>query len=127
METFVKEQVGRVLRQASNRIDASTPFRSLGLDSLMGLELRNRLEAELAVRLSATTVWNYPTVKALAPHLAALLDIPLDAPASDNGAGPEPDDFEAGNFEALLAEVERLSAEDARALLERDDATGPAT
>lgn len=123
METFLKEQVGRVLRQSANRIDASKPFRSLGLDSLMGLELRNRIEAEFSVQLPATIVWNYPTVKALAPHLAALLGIPLDvAEQSEPVVDAAPDDLEA-----LLREIERMSADEARALLEQDDTKGMST
>lgn len=121
MESFLKEQVGRVLRQSANRIETSKPFRSLGLDSLMGLELRNRLEAEFAVQLPATIVWNYPTVSALAPHLAELLGIPLDVQEQHgSAAGAASEDLEA-----LLREIEQMSPDEARARLEQDDTTGP--
>ncbi len=50
----------------------------MGLDSLMALELRNRLEAETGLKLSATVAWNYPTVARLAEHLAERMDVPLD-------------------------------------------------
>jgi acyl carrier protein len=124
MESLLKEQVARVLRQAASRIDADKPFRSLGLDSLMGLELRNRLESEFAVQLPATIVWNYPTVKALAPHLATLLNIPLDVPQvfeAANAAATPVDDLEA-----ILGEIERLSIDEARRLVEQDRAQGTA-
>jgi acyl carrier protein len=122
MESFLKEQVARVLRQAASRIDATKPFRSLGLDSLMGLELRNRLEAAFAVQLPATMVWNYPTVKVLAPHLATILGISLDAPQGvDAGGVASPP---ADELEAILREIERLSSDEARRLLEQDDAKG---
>jgi hypothetical protein len=39
----------------------------------MALELRNRLERALRLKLSATLVWNYPTVSALAGHLGSQL------------------------------------------------------
>ena len=42
---------------------------SLGLDSLMALELRNRLEASLGITLPAALVWAYPTISALAEAL----------------------------------------------------------
>ena len=42
---------------------------SLGLDSLMALELRNRLEATLDITLPAALVWAYPTISALAGAL----------------------------------------------------------
>ncbi len=67
------EQIGQVTRRDPRQIEASAPFKSLGIDSLMGLELRNRLEAALNLKLSATVVWTYPTAEALARHLASKL------------------------------------------------------
>jgi NADPH:quinone reductase-like Zn-dependent oxidoreductase/NADP-dependent 3-hydroxy acid dehydrogenase YdfG/acyl carrier protein len=117
LETYVREQVAQVLRQAPARIDVNKPLKALGLDSLMGLELRNRLEASLGLTLPATLVWNYPTVALLGPQLAERLGVPLDASAPSSAA---PGDEPAGSddeVEALLREVEDLSAEEARRLL----------
>jgi NAD(P)-dependent dehydrogenase (short-subunit alcohol dehydrogenase family) len=122
IELFLKGQVARVLRQATGRIDAAKPFRNLGLDSLMGLELRNRLEAELSLELPVSVVWNYPTVKALAPHLASLLGIPIDAPRSLKViAAPE---SSAAEIDSLLHEIENLAGGEVRRLLELDETPG---
>ena len=51
-------------------IDETQPLSELGFDSLMALELRNRLESALGRTLSATLAWNYPTVDALVDYLA---------------------------------------------------------
>jgi hypothetical protein len=48
----------------------------------MALELRNLLEAGSGLSLSATLAWNYPTLGALASHLADLLAVPLDGHAN---------------------------------------------
>ncbi len=40
----------------------------------MGLELRHKLERDLSLRLSATIIWNYPTLAALARYLQTCLD-----------------------------------------------------
>ncbi|MEV4517221.1 type I polyketide synthase [Dactylosporangium sp. NPDC049525] len=66
VESRVKELAGRVLRLDPSDIDRDAPFKSLGLDSLMGLELRNRLEGAFGLRLSPTLLWSYGTSQALA-------------------------------------------------------------
>jgi myxalamid-type polyketide synthase MxaE and MxaD len=110
IESHLQEQIGQVLRLAPARIDRETPLTKLGLDSLMALELRNRLEASLGLTLSATLIWGYPTIAALASHLATKMEIPLDAVTEDT-------------TEADVAHVADLSADETRALLaaELDD------
>src|SRR5919199_1889792 len=68
---------GGVLRLEPAAVDRDVPFRALGLDSLMTLELRNRLEAAFGLKLSPTLLWTYgtPTAlsRALADQLAAVM------------------------------------------------------
>jgi acyl transferase domain-containing protein/NADPH:quinone reductase-like Zn-dependent oxidoreductase/acyl carrier protein len=73
MMAWLRKQVAMVLRLDLERVPVDKPLRSLGLDSLMALELRNRLERILHQKLSATLVWNYPTVSALAAYLEGRL------------------------------------------------------
>src|SRR5262249_33896671 len=73
LERFLREQVGHVLRLDPARIERQTPFQSLGIDSVMGLELRNRIEASLGITLPATLIWTYPNVVAMAKYLAEKL------------------------------------------------------
>src|SRR5690606_27027042 len=70
LEQFLAEQLAHVLRLPVSRIDPAVPMGGLGLESLMALELRNRLEARVGLKLSATIIWNHPTVSALARFLA---------------------------------------------------------
>ncbi|MBA2680827.1 MAG: SDR family NAD(P)-dependent oxidoreductase, partial [Ktedonobacteraceae bacterium] len=74
LETYLQEQVARILRLSGQKIHSSTPLKTLGLDSLMALELRNALEENLGLRLSATIAWNYPTLRELAAYIATLMD-----------------------------------------------------
>lgn len=69
MEAKVRELAARVLRLDQSRIDRRTPFKNIGLDSLLGLELRNRLESVLGIRLSPMLLWTYGNPGALAEAL----------------------------------------------------------
>nr|WP_233261551.1 type I polyketide synthase [Vitiosangium sp. GDMCC 1.1324] len=69
-QEFLRGQVSQVLRIPEGKIDVAAPLSSLGMDSLMGLELRNRIEAALGIRAPASLLWTYPTVVALSGHLA---------------------------------------------------------
>jgi acyl carrier protein len=75
LEKLLMEQVGIVLHLDTSRIDRMAPLQSLGMDSLMSLELRNRLEASLGLKLSATVMFTYPTVCALAELLLSRIEV----------------------------------------------------
>ena len=75
LEHHLREQAGRVLRQDPAKIDRHASFHSLGLDSLMSLELRNRLEQSLGVKLPATVLFAHPDPTALATHLLITLGL----------------------------------------------------
>ncbi|MDJ1133667.1 type I polyketide synthase [Streptomyces iconiensis] len=74
----VRALAGRVLRLDPEQVRDGTPFKELGLDSLMGLELRNRLEAAFGLKLSPTLLWSYGTPKALAGALCERLPDPAE-------------------------------------------------
>jgi polyketide synthase 12/epothilone polyketide synthase D len=65
LHEVLRAQVARVLRLPEAKVDVDAPLRSLGMDSLMGLELRNRIEATLDVATPAALGWSYPTVRAI--------------------------------------------------------------
>jgi len=65
----VRELASRVLGLDPKAIEDEIPLKALGLDSLMGLELRNRLETAFGLKLSPTLLWTYNTVHALAGAL----------------------------------------------------------
>jgi hypothetical protein len=85
----------------------------MGMDSLMALELRNRLEASLGLSLSATLVWGYPTVAALAPHLAEKMGMTLGAVLPETATESD----HAHESAAIVGELTRMSDADAEALL----------
>ncbi|WP_445352019.1 type I polyketide synthase [Haloactinomyces albus] len=57
------------------------PIQELGLDSLMAVELRNRLSGLVGERLPATLLFDRPVPRALAGYLTSLVGTPQAAPS----------------------------------------------
>ncbi len=111
LEDYLRAQLAAVLRTTPERIEMEQSLGSLGLDSIMGVELRNRLEAGLGLTLSATLVWNYPTISALAQYLATKLGILEEAREQQTAEQLAPKDTTA--LSKALTAVEQLSDEEA--------------
>ena len=83
---FLQREVQNFLRLAQPPA-ASSRFLDLGTDSLMAIELRNRLHSQFggAFTINATAVFDYPTIGGLAEYLVGQLPDaePAAAPAAD--------------------------------------------
>jgi acyl carrier protein len=76
---MVRSDVATVLDQnGPEAIDPYRAFLELGFDSLMAVQLRNRLGAATGLRLPATVAFDYPTPAELARHLRGELSSCLD-------------------------------------------------
>lgn len=98
----------------STVVDPRAPLKDIGLDSLMAVELRNALTRSIGQPLPATLLFDYPTVDALAGHLAGRLGLADDVappamPASAMAARPHSELAVLSDAEAealLLAELD---------------------
>ena len=73
VELVRAESAGVLDHGSGEEIDPQRSFKELGFDSLAAVELRNRLDALTGLRLSATSVFDYPNPSALADHLLETL------------------------------------------------------
>ncbi|MEV4441665.1 acyl carrier protein [Streptomyces sp. NPDC049577] len=69
--SWLLERLGQYLRRPVSEIDTGVPFAEYGLDSVAALSLFGDIEDDFGLYLEATVAWDYPTVDALARHLAA--------------------------------------------------------
>ena len=84
----VRAEVASVLGFASVvDVPVGLAFREMGFDSLTAVELRNRLGVSLGVRLSATVVFDYPSVGALAEFVCGLVRVGGGVDGAVLGAG----------------------------------------
>jgi polyketide synthase 12 len=110
---LVVRELARVTRADATTIDPATPFAELGVDSLMGIELRNRLRSVTRVELSATAIWTHPSPGELAVEVYELIRRKL---APELSAAPVIDAEQEAILEldndtamnALLAELDEL-------------------
>ncbi|WP_188306710.1 type I polyketide synthase, partial [Streptomyces sp. CBMA123] len=107
-------------------VDPERGFLDLGMSSLTAVELRNRLNAELGLRLPTTTIFDHPSPTALAGRLRELVGAPVTA-------GSRPVFAELDDLETALSATE-LDADSRTRLLARlrslqwrlDGSSGPA-
>jgi len=80
---FLRSTVADVIDTKEGEVDPETPLMNLGLDSLMTLEVRNRIEAGLNLSCPANLIWSYPTIRSMAGYIAQELK------PRDDGSGHE--------------------------------------
>ena len=87
LATHIREQAGLVMGLPPGTFtDLRQPLNTLGLDSLMAVELRNALSRNVGATLPATLVFDYPTIEALVDYLSSdVLHLQTEAPAQERG------------------------------------------
>ena len=106
LTVFVQKEVGAVLGLEASRLpDLHRGFFDLGMDSLMVVELIKRLEKAFATSLSATLMFELPTIKDLVDYIALeVLGWNTAEPDLEVESEPEP-----------MIDIEQLSEEEVEA------------
>jgi acyl carrier protein/NADP-dependent 3-hydroxy acid dehydrogenase YdfG len=122
---FLRAEVARALSLPSPAgVDIEQGLFEMGMDSLMSLELKSRIENAVGMDLPSTLTFNYPSVRALADFLVANATTAADGPPATIGAvsvvspmeGAVDDELSEDDVAALLSDrlaKLRTSAHDA--------------
>jgi acyl carrier protein len=89
---LVRAEIGAVCRLPSQDVADDEPLESLGLDSLMALELRDRLASSLEASLPATLAFDHPTPTAIVRFVETVVlhgDVPQPKSAIDDLSNEE--------------------------------------
>jgi NAD(P)-dependent dehydrogenase (short-subunit alcohol dehydrogenase family)/acyl carrier protein len=98
LESHLQQIAARVLRLDHSRLDLRQPLHTLGMDSIMAVELKNRIEGSLGARLSLVDFLGGASLHQLAERIVSQL-------------------LDDERLAELLAEVEQLSMDEVQALL----------
>jgi acyl transferase domain-containing protein/NADPH:quinone reductase-like Zn-dependent oxidoreductase/acyl carrier protein/NADP-dependent 3-hydroxy acid dehydrogenase YdfG/SAM-dependent methyltransferase len=110
MTSFIAEQIAGVFGISPDRVELETPLTQMGLDSLMAIELKIRLEKETGVTLPMNEILNGPTLSQLAGSLLRLLEgNDSDAGASDEIRPVEPVRVLTGTSSEVMERIDELS------------------
>ncbi|BBX70200.1 type I polyketide synthase [Mycolicibacterium psychrotolerans] len=98
LETGLRAILATQLRIGEEEVDSDRPLAEMGLNSVMAMSIRREVETLAGIELSATMLWNYPTIGALAAHLAEKV---APTPTTD-AEGNADDDTGADAGDSLL-------------------------
>jgi acyl carrier protein len=101
LESGLQAVVAGVLRLNPDQVDLDAPLNTLGLDSLMAIEIKNNIDASLGVSLPLVRFLDGPNIAQLAARV--LEELALSESAS--------------KFDEVLEMVKQLSDEEARSML----------
>jgi phthiocerol/phenolphthiocerol synthesis type-I polyketide synthase A len=92
LEAGLRVILARELHMSEAELELDRPFAELGMNSVMAMSVRRDTEQFVGIELSATMLFNYPTIVALAEHLAKKLspqtelDSDVDALGDSDGS-----------------------------------------
>nr|MCH9736316.1 polyketide synthase dehydratase domain-containing protein [Actinomycetes bacterium] len=109
--------LARELGMPDSAVDFDMPFPELGLDSMMAMNLLRDAKQLVRIELSATMLWNHPSISQMSEFVAELL-----APQQNADEPEEPEEDDADSYagsssvlDELFDSIESSSAESANA------------
>ena len=109
-EEYLAGQLARILRLPSPKLDVSTPLSRLGLDSLVAVELRNIIKADIGVEITTLSLLKGVNISQLASQI-------LDRIGQSERPGAVTSNGDREHAHHVLEQVANMSDAAANALL----------
>jgi phthiocerol/phenolphthiocerol synthesis type-I polyketide synthase A len=106
LEAGLRAILARELQLPEAELAVDRPFAEFGLNSVMAMSVRRDTEQFVGIELSATMLFNYPTIVALAEHLVKKLLPQTDSDSDGDALG----DSDGGVLDDLFESVESAPA-----------------
>jgi amino acid adenylation domain-containing protein len=108
LETYIRDQLARAMGTSPGQIDIQQPLLNLGLDSLIAVDVRNRIRADLGVNVLLAKLMQSASVRAFAAYLAEQLIESGRSERSETAVGG----IAAAVGTDITASVKRLGGDD---------------
>jgi len=117
LETYLRDGLARAIQASPAQIDTAQPLFNLGLDSLIAVELRNRINADLGVNVPMAKFKQGASIRTLTAYLAEQLRGGESGKRSADGgneisAAPEDIPLSGEHAAELLERIEEMSDEE---------------
>jgi acyl carrier protein len=123
LSEYLRARIACTLDTRPGEVDSDRPLTLLGIDSLMAMEIKNRVETELNTEVPIVTVLEGPTIFQLSKMLLEKIDREASQPqpAAEHRQAPGNEETKVAGEEAaqLLGQLDDLSDKDVDALMHR--------
>lgn len=123
IQNWIINWLARELKIDSKSIDPHQSFTKYGVDSVMAVELAQKLGDWLKTPLEATLAWDFSTIYSLACHLADVKNLSSPTEISQQQSATIQLQSEQGNLAEIPEQLEALSESEIAQLLAQEIAT----
>ena len=122
------ELVAQTLASAPEKIDRDLSLLSMGIDSLMAMDLQSAVEKRLAVKISTLELMKGNSVTQLAQHIALTIGAPSAAPPARGPCNPTGDqlhqrglrhELDLGDAAMIMARLNDLTDDEVDQLIDK--------
>jgi acyl carrier protein len=120
----LQAEAERVLRLPRGKLNLTCPLNQFGLDSLMALELKNRMQAQWGITVPLVNILSGPSVTDLASLILEMLADAAEKPSSNAGKSEPENGFNRSaldrhSAEELLRRLPELSDDEVDSFLKQ--------